>query len=240
MSARALTSRLITAAAREHLPPLGLRRRGASRNWFDDRGWWLINVAFQPSARDGTYLNIGAMWLWHEGDHWSFDEGCRLYWRADGTFTTDPPIGERGWGDFLEFRSSEQFAHDLQMLVEIAVQRVEQLRRLFPDPCAVARRLAARATRPGESPWWHAYHSGAAAAFCGDAATARHSFERIMVTNLDPDWAHELAHNARDLADLAENPPDLRHRLAEMIQATRHRLGLPPAPEHQIDLTRSV
>ena len=41
-------SKLITSAARDVLRPLGLRRRGRSRVWLDDRGWWLGVVEFQP------------------------------------------------------------------------------------------------------------------------------------------------------------------------------------------------
>ncbi|MGC4750586.1 hypothetical protein ACLQ28_33730 [Micromonospora sp. DT201] len=221
--------RLITAATRECLEPLGLRR-GKSRSWYDDRDWWIINVEFQASRRPGTYLNIGAMWLWTDQEHWSFDEGCRVHWQGDGSFASTTPLGERGWTNFLDFRTADQFSHDVRSLAQIAARRVAELRAQFPDPPSVVRQLASRRTRSDESPWWHAYHTGAAAAFCGDAATARRSFDRITPNNLGVEWEHDLARRASELSSLANDPDALRQRLHTTVQATRQRLKLSPGP----------
>ena len=219
MPDRATTSRLITAAAREHLQPIGLRRRGRSRSWFDDRGWWLIHVEFQPSLNNGTYLNVGAMWLWANSDHWSFDDGYRIWWREDGTFTTQPPAGERGWTSFLTYVADTQFAADINLLADIARSRVEQLRATYPDPQTAAHRLASQSARPAEPGWWRDYHTAAAAALSGDTTTARHALARIHAGELDPDWVHDLAQQARDLEDLADQPA--------MLQTAHHR------PDHR-------
>lgn len=56
-------NKILNAAAREVLRPLGFRQRGRSRMWFEDRGWWLVLVEFQPSQWSrGSYLNVGPMW----------------------------------------------------------------------------------------------------------------------------------------------------------------------------------
>ena len=53
-------NRVIDAEARQALKPLGLYRKGKSRVWYDDHGWWLIQVEFQPSAWSrGCHLNVG-------------------------------------------------------------------------------------------------------------------------------------------------------------------------------------
>jgi len=58
-------SKIINTSARHAFGPLGIIQKGASRTWLDDHGWWLTVIGFQPSAwSKGTYLNIGAMWLW--------------------------------------------------------------------------------------------------------------------------------------------------------------------------------
>ncbi|MFD7945255.1 hypothetical protein, partial [Streptomyces sp. NPDC059744] len=77
MSAASAASRLVTAAAREILRPLGLQQRGRSRIWIDDHGWWLIVVEFQPGRLGGSYLNVGVMWLWQDLDHFAFNVGYR-------------------------------------------------------------------------------------------------------------------------------------------------------------------
>ncbi|WP_326556437.1 hypothetical protein [Micromonospora sp. NBC_01796] len=141
MSDHTTSTRLIASAAREGLAPLGLRRLGRSRRWYDDRGWWVIHVEFQSSRSAGTYLNIGAMWLWVDKNFWTFDEGDRLYWRDDGSFTYDPQYGESGWLQFLDFLRVEQFSRDLPSLVQIAARRVTEL--LASDPDALQERILA-------------------------------------------------------------------------------------------------
>src|SRR6186997_868062 len=71
-------NKIITAAAKKALSPLGLRRDGKSRLWYDDHGWWTIIVEFQPSGWDrGSYLNVAVSWLLYEQSHWSIDVGGR-------------------------------------------------------------------------------------------------------------------------------------------------------------------
>lgn len=58
-------NKIIRHAAREVLEPLGLFRRGQSRMWIDDNGWFLILVEFQPSGfSKGSYLNVAINYLW--------------------------------------------------------------------------------------------------------------------------------------------------------------------------------
>ncbi len=230
MTGSPTVSQLVKAAALEHLASLGLRQRAGSSLWFDDRGWWLINVEFQPSRRQGTYLNVGAMWLWNDRDHWAFDDGSRVYWRADGSFTSEIPFGERGWTDFLDYRTPEQFTNDLGRVARVAAQQVQQLREQFPDPRAAANQLTSRSTRPAESNLWHLFNSAAAAGLSGDTQTARRLLDTITVDSLEPDWAHELAGRSAELSNLTDNA--LRNRLIETIEATRQRLKLPTTPLH--------
>src|SRR5687767_9186226 len=74
-----LHTRLLSDAARRHLRPLLLRQKGRSRIWLDDRGWFVSVVEFQPSGfSKGTYLNVGAHFLWRWSGHLSFDVGYRV------------------------------------------------------------------------------------------------------------------------------------------------------------------
>lgn len=58
------TNSILNTGAREILRPMGRVRKGRSRTWWDDHGWWLINVEFQPSGfSKGSYLNVGICWL---------------------------------------------------------------------------------------------------------------------------------------------------------------------------------
>ena len=74
MSAANAHGRIIAAIAKARLEPLGCQRKGRSRFWFSDERFWLIGIEFQPSSSSrGTYLNVGANWLWYPKRYFSFD-----------------------------------------------------------------------------------------------------------------------------------------------------------------------
>jgi hypothetical protein len=78
-------SKIIAEAAKETLEPLGIFQKGRSRSWIDDRGWWIVNIEFQPSGNSkGSYLNVAAMWLWDENDFFTFDFGNDVGGRIAG------------------------------------------------------------------------------------------------------------------------------------------------------------
>lgn len=58
-------NKIINNAAKRILASEGLFRKGASRTWIEDNGYYLTIVEFQPSGFDkGTYLNVGTDFLW--------------------------------------------------------------------------------------------------------------------------------------------------------------------------------
>jgi hypothetical protein len=62
-------SKVIAEVAKQVLAPLGVKRKGRSRTWLDDHGWWLGIVEFQPSSWGaGSYLNVGPEFLWQPID----------------------------------------------------------------------------------------------------------------------------------------------------------------------------
>ena len=65
--------RLIAAAAKAALAPLRCKRVGQSRFWYSDEGFWTVSIEFQPSGwAKGSYLNVGANWLWYPKSGWGF------------------------------------------------------------------------------------------------------------------------------------------------------------------------
>jgi len=107
--------RIIADAAKGALHPIGFRRKGRSRLWLKDHGWWLAVAEFQPSGfQKGSYLNVAAHWLWSRAGHISFDLGCGAEW------------GRRVAG-FEAYVSDEQFQPAAQSLAALAAQQVQQL-----------------------------------------------------------------------------------------------------------------
>jgi hypothetical protein len=203
-------NRLIAQAAKEVLAPLGLGRQGRSRTWLDDHSWWLGVVEFQPSDWSrGTYLNVGAMWLWHrDKDYVYFD----LSHRVDG--------------GLLRYDNDEQFLPEIRQLALRAAAEVERLRgriRTFED---VARELTPSAVAHGG---WAAWDAAMALGLAGETEAAAAMFARVIATDDDRDWWLAAKREAAELQKLLKS--DVKAFRAEVngwIADYREALRLPP------------
>ena len=102
--------KIITAAAKRHLSPLGLVQRGRSRAWVDDQRWYITVVEFQPSSYGaGSFLNVGAQFLWHASGSIEFHWGHRIE-------------------EFREYVNDQQFAAAAEELASSARSEVERIR----------------------------------------------------------------------------------------------------------------
>ncbi|MGW7445997.1 hypothetical protein [Kitasatospora sp. NPDC054795] len=212
MAAPSPASRLVTQAARDVLRPLGLRQRGRSRTWIDDRGWWLGVVEFQPSSwSQGSYLNTAVMWLWQDCDRLEFHVGGR----------------EAG---HEAFEDEERFTPLAAGLAHRAADRIVEYRARFADLPSTARHLTAHPARRGNP--WDNYHAGIAAGLAGDAATARDRLTRAVqqLSGTDIPWMVDAHRSALELRDLAEDTGALHAWAAERISSCRRRLKLGPPP----------
>jgi hypothetical protein len=208
-------NRLIAAAARDVLGPLGFRRKGRSRLWFADYGWWLILVEFQPSGWSrGAYLNVAAKWLWSPFASWSFDFAFHPAARVGG---------------FIEFQNEDQFRTASRELATAAAAEAVRLREALPDIAAVADRLAHEASDDGDG--WNAYHAGVSAFLAGRTDEAQQYFRRLSVTrpddHPDADWIRELRATAGEFATVTVERDRFRAILSEQVNRSRISLRLP-------------
>lgn len=143
--------KLIADAAKKALEPLGLRRKGRSRLWLGDRGWWLAVVEFQPSGfNKGSYLNVAAHWLWSGQSQISFDLGCGL----DGASRI---------GGFEVCVPDEPFEEAATRLAEVAADGIRELTTRLPSVDAAADLLLSRAATSPLHGGWPTFHAGVAA-----------------------------------------------------------------------------
>lgn len=208
MSVQTEHGRLLQKAAQAALKPLGCFQKGRSRTWIDDQGYWAIVIEFQPSGFSrGSYLNVGACWLWYEKDHWSFDHGYRR-------------------GAFVEFVSAEGFAAAAQSLAHRAAQEVQTFRHTFSDLTKVAAELC---NSPAAG--WPTYHAAVAAGLVGDVEKAKSLFTALnsQLVGLDhrQDWERERSSRASALAEQALNTQAFRSAIADAVLRTRLALKLP-------------
>jgi hypothetical protein len=211
--------KLIAAAAKAALLPLGCRRKGQSRCWFSDERFWCIFIEFQPSGwSKGSYLNAAATWLWHTHPFWTFD----------GTYHP-PRNGYRVPGaGFIDFQSAEQFTPLIAEMAALAAREVIALREKFKSFDLIYEHLLGRAVRDGIP----VYHAAVAAGLVGDITSARQLFRRLEEWCTDG-YGHQLQlkANSAELAQLIEEPARFRAAVLANIENRRRCLCLPPDPQ---------
>jgi hypothetical protein len=205
-------NRLINAAARKALGPIGVKRKGTSRVWLDDRGWWTVQVEFQPSSWSrGTYLNVGACWLLYEGMSGAFHVGSRV----------DVP--------FVEFREDD--SHSFEVAVEAVAKRAKEevlaSRARFPDLDSVAAYYSSLVRRST----WDEYHAGILFALTGRVDDARASLTAVATHATRCDWQRALALRAEDLLALLPHADRFRSCVRGIVLRTRSSGGLPDLHE---------
>jgi len=213
-------SKIIAEAARETLAPLGAFQRGRSRIWIDDRGWWIVNIEFQPSGfGKGSYLNVGAMWLWHEKDHFTFDFG-------------NSDTGSR-IAKFVPYVDDQQFRAEVLKLASVAKAEALRLRNQFASIHDAARHLPNRARRD-ENPWTE-LDAAIALGYVGKTSRARMLFKEIERLKPSQEWERLVQEKARPFTETLDRPDDFQRIVRETILKTRKLLKLPDRLDLDLD-----
>ena len=95
--------------------PLDVFQKGTSRVYYDDNGYYLTHIEFQPySLKRGTFLNVGLSFLFGKGENLLYD------------FSYDNEI--RVGKEFIEFIDETQFERDIVKYVELANEYIHKYR----------------------------------------------------------------------------------------------------------------
>lgn len=198
-------NRLIKQAARTELNPIGCVQKGQSRIWLDDHNWWVGVVEFQPhSGAKGSYLNVGACWLWHEKDSFSFDDGYRI----------EP---------FEEYLDSQQFCEVAQYLAMKAKKEVLNLRLKYPSIHACAKHLRVQARKSN----WVVFNSAVAAGLAGDLKFAEEQFSQILNQGCRTAWQVNLQSRAAILSAVVHDADSFKLAIVYAVMKCRALLKLP-------------
>jgi hypothetical protein len=200
--------KLIAAAAKAALLPLGCRRKGQSRCWFSDERFWYIFIEFQPSAWSrGTYLNVSPIWFFLEP--WGGEAAHRL-------------------DNYIKFETVEQFAPLIEKAAQLVAAEVVALRAKFRTLMDIHRFFASNLSWNG-----NLYRAAITSGLIGDLALARQLFARIM--GLDPNKNSTLLKDRQAecaaLATLLDDAQAYRSAIREKIDIRRRSHGFPPDPQ---------
>lgn len=209
-------SKIIARAAKEALTRLGFWRRGHSRVWLADHGYWLGVVEFQPSGfGKGSYLNVAAHWLWRPPDYFlSFD-----YFHPDQT------------KPFIEFFDAAQFKPLARDLAEQAARDSERLIQQFDSLSSTASVLIKEELAlPCRPKGWRAFHAAVAAGLIGNIVTSRRLFQPLIEQAVTHDWQERLQATCAGLSQTLSRPRAFRDAVLMMIEQTRSLNRLPPSP----------
>jgi len=200
--------RLLARAAKSVRSPLGCKQVGRSRTWVADQRFWVIVIEFQPSGfSKGSYLNVGACWLWYAKDYWSFDCGDRV----EG---------------FTPFRDPRQFTAVAERLATRAAEEVRGLRKKFASLSDIAREIMPTA----DARMWPVYHAAVAAGLTGDVAASERLFRQLVEESADTEWQKELQARSAELGQILPDAFRFREGVLAIVQESRRLHRLPPDP----------
>jgi hypothetical protein len=199
----------IAAAAKSALAPLGCVRKGRSRTWIDDHGWWVGVIEFQPSGwSKGSYLNVAASYLWKPAP-------------TESSLSFDALVGQRPWRDATE---GESFAHKATELASIARESLAELRRHHRSITSTADWLRSQENKEAV---WRDYHLGIAFGLSQQVEIAKHHFRLGIDHSSKIEWVAMPGRECRKYESIVENREAFLATVLERIQATRIALKLP-------------
>ncbi len=205
--------RLIAAAASAALAPVDCFRRGQSRVWLSDERYWVIMIEFQPSGfSQGSYLNVGASWLWYEKKSGGLN------------FNAGDRIDDAG---FAPFESKEQFRPLIGAMAMRAAQEVLAIRTKFSSIDAISRYLN---TKP-QFPVWGYFHSAVAAGLNGEVESSRAYFGKLLALPISADWHADVHAEAARLAETVNDPGRFRCTVEDVVRRRRMGARLPPVED---------
>jgi len=215
MSSSGNHNKIINAAARMALKPAGAIRKGQSRLWLDDNGWYITLIEFQPSSSPGSLLNIGVQFMWYPKEVYAFDAGYR-----------QQDIGS------IRYRNDDQFTPQAQAMAEAARDRMLVIRQQMQDITSASAYIHGLLAENPVTVWTY-LHQGMLHLLQGHTDEALSRFRQLLAEPDSWEWALALKAHTQELMLHIQHQRHLPW-LAEIVQKSR---ALKKLPERVIDLS---
>ena len=165
-------------------------------------------IEFQPSGfSKGSYLNVGASWLWYERPGLAFNVGYRV----------------AGAG-FISFENSEQFRPLIERMAAQAAEAVLALRAKFASIAMISGFLDAEPNRQ----LVHMFSAAVAAGLNRESELSRKRFHEMLSYSAEYEWEAKLHSEAAALLALLDDTAQFRAAVRRIIDARRAQARLPP------------
>ena len=156
--------KIISDCAKDGLIPQGFFRKGRSRTYLNDNGYFFIQVEFQPkSGAKGTFLNIGISFLWET------TEGLN----SDLAYCYDSHLEE-----FKEYKDDVSFSIEVDKMISSANKKIPEYLK-FND-FAYAKKCLLRRTEQAKYPFWDVYYLAMLCFLGGDFEEGLINFNRFL------------------------------------------------------------
>jgi hypothetical protein len=206
-------NKLIAQVAKQTLLPAGLKRKGKSRLYYDDNGWWCTVVEFQPSDfSKGSYLNVGVSWLLYEEGGFSFNIGYRE-------------------GGFSSAENESEFTNAIFDMAMKAKEIAEKNRERF-STFSKAHEYYQSVKREG----WNRYYAAVIAGMSHQFAAAEDNFNSWLAYPEQADWQKEANFRSRKLMNLLSQPKEFAEAVIGIVLRTRGLLRLENREPAQLGL----
>ncbi|MCT2407487.1 hypothetical protein NZD88_08050 [Chryseobacterium antibioticum] len=202
-------SKIINKTAKKIFGPYGIKQKGRSRIWFDDNGWYTTVIEFQPfTGRQGTTLNVGVNFNWHEQVYFSFD----ISYRQDV--------------DFIEYDGNDDhFSKEVEQLCEIALNKALEYRENLQN-IHKAKPFILNHTYTSEN-IWGSYHKGTICGLTNDLVEQNHYYQKLLQENHPGEWLNELKEQVQLLIANSVHHHKFTENVIEIIRKTRILKKLP-------------
>jgi len=191
--------------------PYGIKRKGQSRFFIDDHGWYTIGIEFQPSkSGNGTYLNIGVNFNWNIQGHFSYDIGGRNF----------VDIGN-GKQQFFEYINDMQFIEVINKLCDFSVKIINEYRNNLKN-INTAKKTIKKNKYHGNSLWGN-YHRGIVSGLIGNTNSLNNYFNELLkIPDNNIEWIKTLKKQVEELKILGnESIEEFISKIKEIIIETR-------------------
>lgn len=194
--------RVIAAAAKAELGPLGFKRKGRSRLWLLDHGDWLNIVGFVPSKWSVSVQR---------------DNAAHFIWAGHGFMSLDHSVR----GRHVDYESDEQFTSALTEIAREAAVEACQIEEQFSSFEKIASFVIDRAQHSDRmGPSWFGFQAGLAAGILGDMQMAERFLHGISDDRVIP--------YARRFHELIAQPKAFISEINNAVAKQRSALNLEP------------